>query len=197
MSKQINSLVVIGLAVSLFGAGCGGGTATTGSQTSNGTEQKAVSGKSYDPCELITAADVAPFYPGEEVKQDKHDIKANAVGQKICFYSIGDDMKFVQLSLVSSADMSAGMKSSGQNAETLFNQEKELLEADAITNVTGLGDAAYYGGSGLGIGKGTHVLVNAKGVKFSIDIGLGFGNTDKAKHMEIENALAKKVLERL
>lgn len=191
--------LIAGLAIiSLFGAGCGGSTATTDSQTANETEQKVVSGKSYDPCDLLTAADVSAFFPGEQINQDKHETVANAIGQKICFYSVGDtDQKFAQLSLIATADMSAGMKASGQNAESLFNQEKELLDAADLTAINGLGDTAYYGGSGLGFGKGMNVLSNSKGVKFNVVVGLGFGNDDQQKHIDIETGLSKKVLERL
>ncbi len=198
MHKKLQTLFIVGLTVSLFGAGCGGNSATTGGQTSNEPEQKAVSGKSYDPCDLLTADDVAAYFPGEQVKQDKHDTTANAIGQKICFYSVGDtDQKFAQLSLIATADMNAGMKASGQNAETLFNQEKDLLDAKDLTTINGLGDVAYYGGSGLGLGKGMNVLKNSKGVKFNVVVGLGFGNDDQQKHIDIETSLSKKVLERL
>lgn len=104
-------------------------------------------------------------------------------------------MKFVQLSIVSDADMPEKTKAGGQNSEKIYTQGKDLLE-DTQT-VTGLGDEAYYGGSGLGLGKGLTVLVKGKGVHFNVVIGLGFGNDDQAKHLEIESAIAKKVLERL
>ncbi len=195
MNKKLNSVIVLGLFVSLFGAGCGNTTAQTGSTVTKAIE-KAVSAKVYDPCALLSADDVKAFYPNETITlKDEKSKEANVVGQRICFFDIGDDMKFVQLSIVQTAEMAANVRSGGQSAETIFAQEKQLVkDAEAVS---GLGDEAYYGGSGLGLGKGTHVLVKGKGLKFNIDIGLGFGNTDKQKHMDIENALAKKVLERL
>jgi hypothetical protein len=191
MNKKTLAIISLGLTVSLLGAGCG----QTAEQTGKPTE-KTVFGKSYDPCALLTVADVQAYYPGETITvKDDQAKQPNAVGQRICFFDIGDDMKFVQLSMIQTADMSAAVRGGGQSAEKLYADEKQLVEA--TETITGLGDEAYYGGSGLGLGKGTHVLVRAKGLKFNIDIGLGFGNTDKQKHLDIENALAKKVLERL
>jgi len=180
--------------ITLLGAGCGQ-IATQTKEAGQATKMP-VASKSYDPCALLTADDVKAFYPDEKItlKDDKSK-EANAVGQRICFFDIGDDMKFVQLSIIQTAEMSAAVRSGGQSAEKMFADEKLLVEK--AEPVAGLGDEAYYGGSGLGLGKGTHVLVKGKGLKFSIDIGLGFGNTDKQKHLDIESALAKKVLERL
>ncbi|MBI5654646.1 hypothetical protein HZC53_03275 [Candidatus Uhrbacteria bacterium] len=194
MNTSIKAILISGIFISLFGAGCGNST----TQTTDGgkTVESAVVGKAYDPCALLTVDDVKAFYPNETitVKDDKSNIP-NPVGQRICFFDIGDDMKFVQLSIIATADMSATVRSGGLSAEKMYYDEKQLLEG--TEPVTGLGDEAYYGGSGLGLGKGTHVLVKNKGVQFGIDIGLGFGNTDKQKHLDIESALAKKVLERL
>lgn len=151
---------------------------------------------SYDPCTLLKTEDVAAIFPGGEIKNTKHDTEANPVGQKICFYSASDDdMKFVQLSLISTSDMNENVIASGQNAESLFASTKKYVEKPE--SIQGLGDEAYYGGSGLGIGKGISVLVKDKQVSFTIDMGLGFGNTDKQAHVDNETTIAKKILERL
>lgn len=194
MNRKSLAIFYLGLTISLLGAGCG--QSATETKETGQASKTPVAGKSYDPCALLTVDDVKAFYPNEKitVKDDKSSIP-NPVGQRICFFDIGDDMKFVQLSMVQTADMAETVRSGGQSAEMMYSQEKELVKgAEAIS---GLGDEAYYGGSGLGLGKGTHVLVKSKDLEFSIDIGLGFGNTDKQKHLDIEGALAKKVLERL
>jgi len=46
-------------------------------------------------------------------------------------------------------------------------------------------------------GAGLHVLLKSKGVLLDIQVGLGFGNTDMQKHIEIEKSLAHKVIQRL
>jgi hypothetical protein len=193
MNRKTLAIFSLGLSISLLGAGCGQTTEQTGQ-----TAKPPVAGKAYDPCALLTLDDVKAFYPDEPITiKDDQAKQANAVGQRICFFDIGDDMKFVQLSIITTAEMSSGMRASGQDAATLYAQEKELLEAKDLRDVQGLGDAAYYGGSGLGLGRGLSVLKNSKGIKFNVNIGLGFGNADEQRHLDIEKALAKKVLERL
>ena len=96
--------------------------------------------------------------------------------------------------MIDEQEMSENVKKN-ETAGKLFNQTKALIkEAKVISNI---GDDAYYGGSGLKLGAGLNVLVQAKGVSFTVDLGLGFGNKDDAKHIEIETKLAQKVLGRL
>lgn len=193
MIKKILAIFSLGLSISLVGAGCG----QTTEQTGQAAKSPAV-GKAYDPCALLTLDDVKAFYPDEPITiKDDQAKQANAVGQRICFFDIGDDMKFVQLSIITTAEMSSGMRASGQDAATLYEQEKALLDTKDLREVTSLGNAAYYRGSGLGLGRGVSVLDKSKGVKFNLNIGLGFGNDDEQRHLDIEKALAKKVLERL
>lgn len=179
------------LALALVATGC----QKSSEQSAEGALQNAITGKSYNPCELVFQEDFVSYYPNEEIKITQNDAEANAVGQKICFYDVGDDMKFVQLSIISDADISSQVRAGGQSAESIYRQGKDLLEETQA--VQGLGDEAYYGGSGLGLGKGLTVLVKNKDVHFNVVVGLGFGNDDQAKHLEIESAIAKKVLERL
>ena len=151
---------------------------------------------SYDPCTLLTADDVLSIFPGGTIVNTKHDTVANTVGQKICFYSADDaDMKFVQLSIITTGEINGSARAGGQSAENMFKGNKAFIQNPEA--VTGLGDEAYYGGSGLGIGKGISVLVKNKEVTFTIDMGLGFGNTDKDAHVTKETELAKKVISRL
>lgn len=153
-------------------------------------------GKVYDPCELITEQDVKDVFPGSTPKITKHDTKPNAVGQKICYYSASDeDVQFVQISVVSTPAISAKARENGQTAEKLYMGEKKLLTD--ITAIPGLGDDAYFGGNGLKLGAGMHVLAKDKDTEFAIDVGLGFGNADAQKHIDIEKTLAQKVLGRL
>jgi hypothetical protein len=162
----------------------------------NFVSQSNVGGKIYDPCQLLTAQDVEGIFSGLAITVTKHDLEPNAIGQKICFYSADEtDMKFVQISVINEKEMLASTQAGGQNAEQLFSNTKDMIEGSQEIN--GLGDAAFFGGNGLKLGSGLHVLKKDKGIYFSLDLGLGRGNIDEAKHIELETNLAKKVLNRL
>ena len=157
----------------------------------------AAAAKSYDPCKLLTAGDVNALFPGAEVKVTRHDTKPNPVGMKLCFYSAsGTDQKFAQLSVISSADAPATMVEKG-SLRPFYDEERKFLDADQIQEVPGLGDAAYYGGSGLKVGAGLHALDDKHGVKIDAIVGLGFGNDDAAQHLKMEKAIVEKALSRL
>ncbi|MFA6160674.1 MAG: hypothetical protein WCT54_01700 [Patescibacteria group bacterium] len=190
MQKQFSKTLMLGLILASLGAGCS-------SQNTSGDTSKtgSTSGKSYDPCELITLADFSADFPNQTLTQDKHDTTANAVGQKICFYGSKDDMYFVQLSIISNGDIPASKQANGLTAQSQYEQILSMIAG--ANSVDGIGDGAYYAGSGLGIGRGLSVLDNAHGVYFTIDIGLGVGNDDQVKHLTMEKNLAQKVLERL
>lgn len=153
--------------------------------------------KSYDPCQLLTEADVLELFPNGEITLDQHDMEPNPVGMKICFYSTSsEDQSFAQLAVTNAADAPAGIVNSG-SLRPLYESELEFLEPADIQEVAGLGTNAYYGGSGLKPGAGLHVLDDAHGVKLDITVGLGFGNDDEAAHLNIEKSIAEKALSRL
>lgn len=125
------------------------------------------SSKKYDPCVLLTQQD-AETSLGKTVKNTKHDVEAiNATGQKLCYYeeTSGTTMVFAQLSLNEQASMTNGM-----SAEQLYEAMKAGVTAP--TAVTGVGDEAYYGGSGLKLGAGVTTLVKSKGVVINVMVGL-------------------------
>jgi hypothetical protein len=156
------------------------------------TEQKTTASK--DPC-LLEKNEVAKFFPGGNITITTRDSEPNPVGQKICFYDASeDDMLFAQISVQRTQDMAAELKKSGANAQTMFESTKSYL--DNTTEISGIGKEAYYGGSGLTLGAGLNVLVN-KDVSFNIMVGLGFGNNDQQKHLEIEKEMALTIMERI
>ncbi len=151
---------------------------------------------SYDPCNLMTAEDLAVHFPGKTAAITTHDTKANVVGQKICFYDLDpDNMIFAQLSFTNEADMAPTVIEGGQTAASLFAGVKEFVET--VTPVSGLGSEAYYGGAGLTPGAGLSVLDTNKGIFFTVTVGLGFGNDAADTHMIIEKDLAEKILSRI
>lgn len=186
MLKKIKIYFLIFLALGLTACQAG----------DNFVSQSNAGGRIYDPCQLLTVQDVEEIFPGSTVTVTKHDLEPNTIGQKICFYSADEaDMKFVQISIINEKEMSAGAKAGGQTAEQLFSNTKNMLEG--IQEISNMGDAAFFGGNGLRLGSGLHVLKKDKGIYFSLDLGLGLGNTDEAKHIELEENLANKVLNRL
>ncbi len=151
---------------------------------------------SYDPCELMTAEDLAAHFPGKTATITTHDTVANVVGQKICFYDLDpDNMIFAQLSFTGQSEMNPEMITAGQTAETLFAGTKEF--AESATPVNGLGSEAYFGGTGLTPGAGLNVLSPDKQSFFTVTVGLGFGNADTDVHLQIEKVLAEKILSRI
>lgn len=201
ITLPIIALTIVGL------MGCNQNTQTqnTNQQTTTPNEQQqeqspatakpaqtASTGQSYDPCELLSASDVEAQFSGKTATVSQHDKEANVVGQKICFYDLDpEEMVFAQLALTNGPDI----KAAGQTAKSLYDGVKEF--AEDITPVQGLGTEAYYGGSGLKPGAGLHVYVAEKDVFFDLTVGLGFGNDDENTHLEIEKALAEKVINKL
>jgi len=188
--QKIFVVIIMMICAALF-ITCGKENKTVQKNESAPPEPAAVS-QSYERCTLITIAEIQSYFPGAEIKISRADTQPNAVGQKICYWSAGDaEMKFVQLSVGSNADIKSGRI----KVEELYENEKKM--AEGIKEVTGIGDTAYYGGSGLKVGAGLHVLINKKSVKLDLMVGLGTGNSDEQQHLDIEIALAKKVIERL
>ena len=203
--KNLVKITLFVVLTSLFISGCASPmtTSTTNSDdkvnerttTSGKDDIKEVATKSFDPCSLLTEADVLAEMKLTPVNVTK-ETEPNAVGQTICFYDLSeDDQVFAQLSVQRDVDLSPAVASGGMNVVSLFDNSKDFL--DSVEDVSGLGDKAYYGGSGLGLGKGLSVLVKNKGVSFTVVVGLGFQNDNDAEHLKIETALAKKIIGRL
>lgn len=168
-----------------------------GSDNTNSQNPPASKSDSYDPCNLLTAADVQAAFPGGIITLTHHDTEPNPAGLKTCFYSASEtDQKFAQLAIVNVKDAPSGIKQ-GSSLKPLYDSEKNLLQPSDVQEITGLGDEAYYGGSGLKLGAGLHVLDVAHGVELNLTVGLGFGNTDQPAHIKMEKEMAEKVLSRL
>lgn len=152
---------------------------------------KETSAKVYDPCQMLKTKEIEEIFPGANVKITIHDTEpANPLGMRRCFWDANaDDMKFVQLTI------SSDVESKVMPVNKQFENNRQFIENPI--SISGIGDGAYYGGSGLKAGAGLHVLVKNKGVLLGVDVGLGFGNADEQKHIEIEKYLAHKVIQRL
>lgn len=181
-----NRLVWITLLVlfsALFLVGCGGEQDTASDNNANNSSAL------VDPTQLLTKQEAEEIL-GEPVKEAK--VNSNPIGQQILFYEPVNEtasMRYVQLSVNQTAAMPEAMRESGSSAATLFADAKTLLEQ--AETVSGLGDDAFWGGSGLAAGAGLHIL---KGdVYFTIDAALG---NDVASREAAEKQ-AERILNRL
>lgn len=143
-----------------------------------------------DPCGLVTLAE-AEAALGQAVLPPETRKTNNPLGQVICFYAATaeDKVRFVQLSLVRDQGMAPQMRQQGYSAARLFQDTKALLENPQ--EVPGLGQAAFFGGSGLKAGAGLHVLQRDAYLTITVASSDGEHNLAQAK------LLANKALERL
>ncbi|MBD3807197.1 MAG: hypothetical protein IE880_00615 [Epsilonproteobacteria bacterium] len=186
---KINLKTFMFVAVPLLLIACSSDSSQKSNESTGSSPQEA-SLKIYDPCAMLNEKDIKEIFPGENIKITTHDEKpANPLGMRRCYWSAGEtDMKFIQLAV--SSDIESKMPVSEQ-----FINNRAYIEK--VKAISGVGDDAYYGGSGLKLGAGLHVLVKNKGVLIGIQAGLGFGNDDEKRHIEIEKSLAQKVINRL
>ena len=155
-------------------------------------EEKAASsaGGVLNPCLLVSQEEAAAALGGP-VKAGQLKGAANPLGQSICFYEgqSEDALRFVQISLVATQNMNDNLRESGYTAAKLFEDSKKLLGKPKA--VSGLGQEAFWGGSGLKAGAGLHVLAKDAYINISVASGKDQGNLKAAKQ------LAEKALERL
>lgn len=179
MRNKLVWIILLALFSALFLVGCG-------------AEQDAASNNSsplVDPTQLLTRQEAEEIL-GEPVKEAA--VRSTPIGQMILFYEPANEStspRYVQLSVNQTSAMPEAMRESGSSAATLFADSKKLLEQ--AETVSGLGDDAFWGGSGLAAGAGLHVL---KGdVYFTIDAALG----DDAASRAAAEKQAEKILNRL
>ncbi|HQD91544.1 MAG TPA: hypothetical protein PLP71_11105 [Syntrophomonadaceae bacterium] len=187
MKKRLVWITILTLISALFLVGCGSDQNTASDNNSHNNSDK--TSALVEPAQLLTKQEAEEIL-GEPVKDAK--VNTNPIGQIILFYepvAETTSLRYVQLSVNQTAAMPEAMRESGSSAATLFADSKKLLEQ--AETVSGLGDDAFWGGSGLAAGAGLHVL---KGdVYFTIDAALG----DDAASREAAEKQAEKILSRL
>ena len=172
----------------------GADVASSGSDAGDASSLKA-----YDPCALITAADVEAAFGWPVQLKAGTNAPANVVGQRICVYepapgSAAPAEFMVQVDVTSEAAMAEGPKQGGVTAATQYENIKKAFDPQAITEVAGLGDAAWDGGCVLGPG-GMHVLVRNKGVYFTL-LSM-YSSKGCPAEQAIWRALSEKLISRL
>jgi len=163
-------------------------------KSSHGHKQKDLS--NFDLCDKLTFEEIHQFFPNSPITITKHgDEASDALGRRECFYSLSDnDMKFIQISLNRTQDMSPSLQKQGRTVEGNYLLNKKYVE-NPIT-IKDLGKEAYYGGSGLKPFAGLNILLD-KDTALSVNVGLGRNNDNDQAHIEVEKALAKKIISRL
>ena len=132
-----------------------------------------------DEIKLVMGADIG------EVKAQP----ANPMGQSVCFFDIPSDkgVCFAQLQMF----RTGWAKRAGKTwtAKSLFENNMGFL--DSLQEISGIGEKAYWGGSGLKLGAGLHVLY--KDTYFTVQAATG----DPVANLEKAKALAGLVLKKI
>lgn len=132
-----------------------------------------------DEIKMVMGADIG------EVKAQP----ANPMGQSVCFFDIPSDtsVRFAQLQMF----RTGWAKRTGKTwtAKSLFENNMGFL--DSLQEISGIGEKAYWGGSGLKLGAGLHVLF--KDTYFTVQAATG----DPMANLEKAKALAGLVLKKI
>jgi len=127
-------------------------------------------------CDYLSKDEVK-MVMGVDIGEVKHQ-PANPMGQSVCFFDIPSDtaVRFAQLQMFRTG---WGKKVGQWDAPSLFKNNMSYL--DSLQEISGIGEKAYWGGSGLKLGAGLHVLY--KDTYFTVQAATGDpdGNLEKAK----------------
>lgn len=135
-------------------------------------------------CDYLSKADVESVMGamvGEVVRQ-----AANPLGQTICYFDMttGTKMRFAQVQMVRSA-----WASHDWTAGSLFENNMSYLSDKQ--EISGVGDKAYWGGSGIKLGAGLHVLQGD--VYFTVSAASGDEQVDLQKTKELATLILAKI----
>lgn len=141
--------------------------------------------KAPTACELITPAQAGQA-SGLKLKPGK-PTGPNPIGQTICFFdSEGSSaVRYVQVSIT---DPPAKMRAH-MSADKLYKQI--VANMDGAQPVKGIGDEAVWGGSGMKMGAGLHVLL--RDYYFVVDVATG----DPQLNLKAAKELAALIIKKL
>lgn len=130
-------------------------------------------------CDYLTRDDVLKVVGGDVGPAEAQP--ANPMGQSVCYFDIPAGMKlsFAQLQMVRSGWVK--MKKLGLTAPSHFDNTMSYL--DDKREISGLGERAYWGGSGLKIGSGLHVLAGDAFFTVLVTVGDDEANLDKSRQL--------------
>jgi hypothetical protein len=130
-------------------------------------------------CDYLTKDQVATVMGNDVGEMERHE--PNPMGQNICFFDIpaGTKMRFAQLQMVRSAW--AADAGTNWNARSLFENNMSFLSD--LQEISGVGETAYWGGSGMKMGAGLHVLYGDTYFTVQAATGDEQNNLQKAKEL--------------
>ncbi|MCB2214766.1 hypothetical protein [Desulfofustis glycolicus] len=137
-------------------------------------------------CDYLTRDEVAAVMGAPVGEVESHP--ANPMGQSVCYFDIpaGLKIRFAQLQMVRS-DWAA-KAGTNWDASSLFANNMSFL--DGLQDASGIGETAYWGGSGLKLGAGLHVL--DQDVYITVQATMG----DEQSSLDTAKILARLVLEK-
>jgi len=142
-------------------------------------EEHACNYLTKDEIKMVMGADI------DEVEAQP----ANPMGQSVCFFDIPSDtaVRFAQLQMFRTGwAQRAGKK---WTAKSLFENNMDFL--DALQEISGIGEKAYWGGSGLKMGAGLHVLY--KDTYFTVQAATGNPDANLEKAKALAGLVLKKI----
>jgi len=138
-------------------------------------------------CDFLNKDEVAMVLGG--VIGDVNAQPANPMGQSVCFFDIPSDsgVRFAQLQMF----RTGWGKSKGKDwdAPSLFKNNMSFL--DSLKEISGIGEKAYWGGSGLKLGAGLHVLY--KDTYFTVQAATGTPDVNLEKSKTLASLIIKKI----
>lgn len=130
-------------------------------------------------CEYLTEDQVAAVMGAAVGETERHD--PNPMGQSVCFFDIpsGTKIRYAQLQMVRSAW--AADAGTNWKAHSLFENNMSFLSD--LQEIGGVGEKAYWGGSGMKLGAGLHVLHGDSYFTVQAATGDEQNNLQKAKEL--------------
>ncbi len=143
-----------------------------------------------DACELLDAEQVSAVLGGE-VGEGMQGVADNPLGERICTFASPEnsELPLARITLVYAEGMAPFLAENDYSVLQLF--EAREVGGGLTDHVEGVGDSAFWGGSGSEIWNGLHILV------WDTYLDVDVFSTDSAAAMEQAEALAGLVLGRL
>lgn len=143
----------------------GGATATTAGEAKDTPSGE--SGAKFDPCQLLTAAELEEF-AGEKMDGGDPAVAQGPMGITLCTWGATSErsLTIAQVSVVREKDFAAQLKSQKYTAKKLFEEEKALHSG--VQDVAGIGESAYRVGNVLNVlydGMTVSVSLGKQGVE--------------------------------
>ncbi len=138
-------------------------------------------------CDYLNKNEVVKVMGSEVVEVEAQP--ANPMGQSICFFDIPADMavRFAQLQMFRSSW--AKLSGADFTAPAMFENNMSFL--DNLQEISGIGEKAYWGGSGIKLGAGLHVLYEDS--YFTIMVATGDLENNLKKSIELASVVIGKI----